>query len=309
MAEKSKILVIGGTGYIGKFIVEASAKTGHPTFALIRETTAASSPQKSELIDSLTKSGVTLVHGDLNDHKSLVKAIKKVDIVISAVGLEQIDDQMNIISAIKEAGNIKRFLPSEFGTDSDGLEFLEPAASFYRQKSKIRRAIEAEGIPYTYILSYAFAGYTLRNLGQLDAIAPPRDKVTILGNGNTKCIFMNEEDVGTYTIKAANDPRTLNKTVGLRPPANIKCYNELVSIWEQKIGKTLRKNYVAEDQIIKNIQESSEPLNLLLALFHGMFVKGVAALYDTKFPKTLEASELFPEVKYTTVDWYFDRLV
>ena len=64
---------------------------------------------------------------------------------------------------------------------------------------------------------------------------------------------MNEEDVGTYAIKAANDPRTLNKTVGLRPPANIKCYNELVSIWENKIGKTLQRNYVAEDQIMKNI--------------------------------------------------------
>ncbi|KAK9942513.1 hypothetical protein M0R45_008175 [Rubus argutus] len=33
---KSKILFIGGTGYIGKFIVEASAKAGHPTFALVR---------------------------------------------------------------------------------------------------------------------------------------------------------------------------------------------------------------------------------------------------------------------------------
>ena len=61
MAEKSKILVIGGTGYLGKFIVKASANTGHPTFALVRETTAAST-QKLELIESFNKSGVTLVH-------------------------------------------------------------------------------------------------------------------------------------------------------------------------------------------------------------------------------------------------------
>lgn len=32
MAEKSKILIIGGTGNIGKFLVEASAKAGRPTF-------------------------------------------------------------------------------------------------------------------------------------------------------------------------------------------------------------------------------------------------------------------------------------
>lgn len=61
MAQKSKILVLGGTGYIGKFIVEASAKAGHPTFALVRET-AISHPEKSKLIDSFKSSGVTLVY-------------------------------------------------------------------------------------------------------------------------------------------------------------------------------------------------------------------------------------------------------
>jgi nucleoside-diphosphate-sugar epimerase len=61
MAVKSKILVLGGTGYIGKFIVEASAKAGHPTFALIRESTV-SHPEKSKLIDSFKSSGVTLLY-------------------------------------------------------------------------------------------------------------------------------------------------------------------------------------------------------------------------------------------------------
>ena len=61
MAEKSKILVIGGTGYIGKFIVKASAKAGHPTFALVREATV-SNPEKSELVESFKSSGVTLLH-------------------------------------------------------------------------------------------------------------------------------------------------------------------------------------------------------------------------------------------------------
>jgi nucleoside-diphosphate-sugar epimerase len=60
MAEKSKILIIGGTGYIGKCIVEASAKAGHPTFALVRESTA-SNPEKSQVIESFKSSGVTLL--------------------------------------------------------------------------------------------------------------------------------------------------------------------------------------------------------------------------------------------------------
>jgi nucleoside-diphosphate-sugar epimerase len=54
-------LIIGGTGYIGKFIVEASAKAGHPTFALVRESTV-SDPVKRELVEKFKNLGVTLIH-------------------------------------------------------------------------------------------------------------------------------------------------------------------------------------------------------------------------------------------------------
>jgi len=80
----------------------------------------------------------------------------------------------------------QRFLPSEFGLDVDRHNAVEPAASFFNKKVNIRRTIEAEGIPYTYVCSYAFSGYFLSTLGQQNVTAPPRDKVVILGNGNVK---------------------------------------------------------------------------------------------------------------------------
>lgn len=67
-------------------------------------------------------------------------------------------------------------------------------------------------------------------------------------------IFNKEEDIGTYTIKAVDDPRTLNKILYIRPPANTFSFNELVALWEKKIGKTLEKVYVPEEQLLKNIQ-------------------------------------------------------
>lgn len=61
MAEvKSKILIIGGTGYIGKFMVTASVRSGHPTFALIRDSTP-SDPAKAKLLEDFKASGVTLL--------------------------------------------------------------------------------------------------------------------------------------------------------------------------------------------------------------------------------------------------------
>ena len=44
---------------------------------------------------------MTLVHGDLYDHESLVKVLKQVDVVISTVSHAQLQNQVKIIAAIK----------------------------------------------------------------------------------------------------------------------------------------------------------------------------------------------------------------
>ncbi|KAK3428914.1 phenylcoumaran benzylic ether reductase Pyrc5 [Eucalyptus grandis] len=308
MAEKSRVLVIGGTGSIGKFIVEASAKSGRPTFALVRESTL-SDPAKADIVEGFKSLGVNLVRGDIYDQESLLNAIKQVDVVISAVGQAQTEDQDRIVAAIKAAGNIKRFLPSEFGNDVDRVHAVEPVKTGFALKAKIRRLVEAEGIPYTYVSSNSFAGYYLQTLSQPGATAPPRDNVVILGDGNAKVVFNKEDDIGTYTIKAVDDPRTLNKILYIRPPANTYSMNELVSLWERKIGKALERVYVPEEQILKNIQEAVFPLNVILAICHSNFVKGDQTNFRIEPSFGVEASELYPDVNYTTVDQYLDKIV
>ncbi|KAI3848857.1 hypothetical protein MKX03_034243 [Papaver bracteatum] len=308
MAETSKILIIGGTGHIGKFIVEASLESGNPTFLLVREATV-TDPVKGKLIESFKNSGATLLYGDLYDHKSLVTAIKQVDVVISTVGYGQVVDQVKIVAAIKEAGNIKRFFPSEFGSDVDRSRAIEPAKSAFEEKVRVRRVIEAEGIPYTYLTSNCFAGCFLPNFSQAGATTPPRDKVIILGDGNPKAVFNKEEDIATYTIKAVNDPRTLNKILYIRPPANTISFNDLVSLWEKKMGKTLEKEYVPDEQVLKNIQEAPIPLQYILSIVDSVFVKGDQTFFEIEPSFGVEASELYPDVKYTTVDEYLDQFV
>ncbi|CAK7346349.1 unnamed protein product [Dovyalis caffra] len=308
MADKSKILIVGGTGYIGKFIVEASAKAGHPTFALVRESTV-SDPVKGKLVENFENLGVTLIYGDVDGHDNLVKAIKQVDVVISAIGSMQIADQTKVIAAIKEAGNVKRFFPSEFGLDVDHANAVEPAKTAFALKAQIRRAIEAAGIPYTYVPCGFFAGYYLPTLGQFGLTAPPRDKITILGDGNAKAAFNKENDIGTFTIKAVDDPRTLNKTVLIRPPKNTYSFNELVALWEKKIGKTLEKTYVPEEKLLKDIQESPIPINIVLSINHSALVNGDFTNFDIDPSWGAEASELYPDVKYTTVEEYLDQFV
>nr|ABK21421.1 unknown [Picea sitchensis] len=300
----SRILIIGGTGSIGRYVAKASIANGHPTFVLVRDSTA-SNPEKAQLLESFKASGITLLHGSLDNYASLLEAIKLVDVVICTVGAAQIADQFNIISTIKEVGSIKRFLPSEFGNVVEKEIGLDPVKSMYQLKAKVRRTIEAEGIPHTYISSNYFAGHFIPSLGQSGLTAPPRDKVVILGDGNAKAVFVVEEDVATYTIKAVNDPRTLNKILYMRLPANTLSVNELVGLWENKIGKTLDKLYVPEEQVIKSIQDTQD---FLLSLYHSTFVQGNQTNFEIG-ANGVEATQLYPEVKYTTVDEYLNQFV
>ncbi|KAL1539538.1 isoflavone reductase-like protein [Salvia divinorum] len=315
MAEK--MLIIGGTGNIGKFIVEASAKSGHPTFALLREATL-SDPDKAELIGSFKKSGVTIlivcisvgacivVVCDLNE---LGEGYKASGCGYIHRGFMQIADQYKIISAIKEAGNVKRFLPSEFGSDVDRCRAVDPINQNYQLRVQLRGDIEAAGIPYTYVVCNLFSGFALSNFLQLGTTAPPREKVIIPGDGNVKAVFNEEGDIATYTIKAAVDPRALNKILYIRPPQNIYSFHELVACWEKKIGKTLQKIYQPEEQILNMIPESPVPVNLLLAIDHSVFVKGDQTYFEIDPTLGVEATQLYPDVNYTTVDDYLNRFL
>jgi len=67
-------------------------------------------------------------------------------------------------------------------------------------------------------------------------------------------IVNTEEDIVAYTLKAVDDPRTLNKILYIHPPNNIVSQNDMVGLWEEKIGKTLEKTYVSEEELLKTIQ-------------------------------------------------------
>ena len=79
-------------------------------------------------------------------------------------------------------------MSAEFANDVDRVDAVEPAKnSYFPLIAELRRAIEGEGIPYTYI---GFAGLFVSKLGQRGLRVPPRDKVEILGNGNAKGLYI-----------------------------------------------------------------------------------------------------------------------
>ncbi|GAA0157397.1 oxidoreductase [Lithospermum erythrorhizon] len=312
--KKAKIFVIGGTGNFGRYIVTASVSSGHQTVALVRQNTIDTDPEKAALVDQFKASGVQIVYGDINvDHETLVSTIKTVEVIISCIGGSNVADQVNIISAIKDSGlNIKRFFPSEFAIDVDRLQDpVEPAASFFSAKANIRRAIEAEGIPYTFVVANGFAGRFWPNLAQVNpsALIPDIEQVVAYGDGNSKITSTMEEDIASYVMKAVDDERTLNKILYLRPPANILSYNDLFDLWDNKSGQTLKRTYISEEQLLQMIQDPQTTSRVLLSVCYSVAIKNDYASYEIDPSTGVEATMLYPEVKYTTVDEYLNQFV
>ncbi|KAI3713698.1 hypothetical protein L1987_72284 [Smallanthus sonchifolius] len=283
---KSKILVVGGTGYIGKRIVNASLAQGHPTYVLMRREIGFDI-EKVQMLLSFKEQGARLVEGSFSDHHSLVDAVKQVDVVICAMSGVQFRShnillQLKLVDAIKEAGNIKRFLPSEFGIDPARMgHALEPGKETFGDKMIVRKAIEEAEIPYTYISANCFGGYFV-------------------------VVFMDEDDVATYTVKTVDDTRMLNKTLYLRPQENILTHNQLVEKWEKLTHKKFEKVYISAQDFLASMKDLDNALQAGYARIYHIYYDGCTMNFDIG-EWGGEASELYPEVRYTRVHEYLQR--
>ncbi|CAM6037470.1 unnamed protein product [Sphagnum compactum] len=310
MDQKSRVLVLGATGYIGKYIAKASARLGHPTFVLVRPASVEGplNSSKKELLNSFTAAGITILHGDIGNHESIIAALKQVDVVISGVGGRQVLDQLNLIKAIKEVGHIQRFIPSEFGSDVERVSNIKPIQDLYKPKAEIRKAIRDAGIPHTFVNSNGFLVYFLSIIFKENLQVPPSGKITIYGDGNVKVYMVDENDVATIIIKAIDDPRTLNKQLVYRPKRNTLSMNEIVEIFEQKTGHNLEKTYIPGPVMRAQLDGKG----MLMILQYSSLTYSTAVLGDHLFelgPGDVLATDLYPDFEFRTVSSVLDTML
>ncbi|KAK9169647.1 hypothetical protein Syun_001787 [Stephania yunnanensis] len=244
--------------------------------------------------------------GELNDHDKLVFALTQVDVVISTLAVPQYLDQLKIIDAMKEIGTIKRFVPSEYGNEVDRVTALPPFQAILNNKKKVRMATEMANIPYTYVSGNSFAGYFI------DYFLHPNENVqqiSVYGTGNAKAVLNYERDVAMYTVKAATDRRACNRIMIIRPPKNIICQNDLISAWENKTArKFINKIHVSREQLLILSQTLPHPENIPVSIIHNIFIKGDQLGFNLR-EDDLEASSLFPDYEYTSIDCLLDIFV
>src|SRR6056297_1910007 len=140
-----KVLVAGGTGFIGSYLCRALADDGHAVTALSR------SPGE-------TPDGVTGVSGDVTDYDSVASAVDGHDAVVNLVALSplfepdggnRMHDRIhrggtaNLVRAAEDSG-VERFVQlSALGADVDG------DTAYIRAKGEAEAIVRDSGLDWT----------------------------------------------------------------------------------------------------------------------------------------------------------------
>lgn len=186
--EKQNLLIIGATGLIGTHILAQIllAKSSFGRIAIF--TSPSTAENKADVLANLKSQGVEIFIGDTSSSTDLLSAFKGIDTVISAAGRPIIAQQISWIDAAIAAPSVKRFFPSEYGTDVEYDETSRDEVP-HQQKLKVRAKLreqekEGKGLKYTFVVTGPFAyGYLGKGSRAIGGFDVAERRATVLGDG------------------------------------------------------------------------------------------------------------------------------
>ncbi len=204
-----RVVVVGGTGYIGKYVVRESVRRGFDTVAIVRP---GSSPK-----EEYTK-GATIIYGDVTDEESMNKVAfnSKTDVIISCLASRsgtkddsyKIDYQatLNCLNAARK-NKVDQFILLS------AICVRKPLLQFQNAKLKFEDAlVNAGDIKYSIVRPTAFFKSVSAQFELLQQGWP----FVMFGNGEIcKCNPIAESDLATYMINCIEDKTKWNKILDL----------------------------------------------------------------------------------------------
>jgi uncharacterized protein YbjT (DUF2867 family) len=198
---KKKVLVVGGTGYLGKKVIEQLLSRDVEVRALIRPGSGA---------NDLVKKGVKVFRGDLTKPESLLPPLEKADAVItSAIGysqrkkgdtLKSVDDigNRNLVDAAVKM-NIPRFVFTSILT----AEKAKTVPHFW-QKKLVEDYLDQKGVSYIALRPGAFLDQNPK--WDFWASGLRKGKLTVLGSKKAKWSHILTDDLAKYLALSAINP-------------------------------------------------------------------------------------------------------
>ena len=221
------LLVIGGTGTLGRQIVLQALTKGYQVRCLVRNFRKA---------NFLKEWGVELVYADLTRPETIPPCLKGITAVIDAStsrpnelnSLRKVDwdGKLHLIEAAK-AAHIKRFIffSAQNVEQFDNIPLM-------KLKNGIELELKNSGINYTI---FRLTGF-YQGLIEQYAIPILENLPIWLTNENTCISYMDTQDIAKFCIRSLQIPKTANQTFFL---SGLKGWvsSEIISLCEQLAGQ------------------------------------------------------------------------
>jgi uncharacterized protein YbjT (DUF2867 family) len=231
-----KILVTGGTGFVGPKVVHALRAQGRDVRALVRRPDRAS---------QLAGWGAELVTGDVTDPASLRAAVDGCSHVVHLVAIIKgspsdfhrvmTQGTKDLVAAAKDAGVERFVLMSALGTN----ETTKDTIPYFTCKWAMEQETVRSGLEYTIFRpSFIFGrdGGVLPTFIKQVRYSPV---VTVIGTGLQRIQPIFVEDVAQYFARGIDHPQAANRTFELGGPDTVT-WNELYLTIAKVLGKRRR---------------------------------------------------------------------
>jgi NADH dehydrogenase len=209
------VLVTGGTGFVGPYVVHELRARDIPVRALVREASRGT---------HLANWGAELAVGDVTDPTALLTACEDVDAVVHMVAIikgkpEDFERVMtegtrNVVAAAQATG-VRRFvLASALGLD----ERSKDAVPYFAAKWEMERTVRDSGLEHVILRpSFVFGrdGGILPTFVRLAKLAPV---TPLIGPGTQRLQPIWVEDLAKHYALALTEPATTNRTFELGGP-------------------------------------------------------------------------------------------
>ncbi|KAE9369092.1 NAD(P)-binding protein [Stipitochalara longipes BDJ] len=264
--KKENLLLIGATGYIGSYILEEIIKAKESFGKIAIFTSPKTAETKAEKLEKLKSQGVEVIIGDTGNEGELLKAFEGIDTVISAAGRPIIAQQIDWINAAIKAPSVKRFFPSEYGTDVEYDESSKGEVP-HQQKLKVRAALrqqekEGKGLEYTLVVTGPFAyGFLAAGKAGLGGFDVKEKKAVVLGDGKGRVSLTTDPDVGKLVVAALLHPEAA-KNRALRVNSFTTTPLDIVKEFEKQTGgEKWEVEYVSFEKIREEEKKAYEESN------------------------------------------------
>jgi NADH dehydrogenase len=227
-----KVLVTGGTGFVGPKVVHALRARSHEVRALVRN------PGRAK---TLATWGCELADGDVTEAESLRSAVEGCQAVVHLVAIIKgspgdfdrvmVGGTENLIGAAKGAGVGRFVLMSALGTNERNRELVP----YFRSKWAMEQALAGSGLEQVVFRpSFVFGkdGGALPMFVRQVRLAP---LTPVVGSGETRMQPIWVDDVGQFFAQAVDTPGAAGQTFEIGGPDAVT-WNEFYARVKRILG-------------------------------------------------------------------------